>query len=103
MTPVCAFSSLFPCGRGGSTARSGGETGEGAWLRVMLLPSSGTDFVRATFSRKERRKDALPLRDPSAMLPGGPDQIFIRLRCTEGRMRRQSYVGQFGQRMIRRQ
>jgi hypothetical protein len=42
-------------GEGGSTARSGVETGEG-FVSADRDPSSGADFVRATFSHKGRRK-----------------------------------------------
>jgi hypothetical protein len=38
------------------------ETGEGADLTFCRNPSSGTDFVRATFSHKGRREERLRSR-----------------------------------------
>jgi hypothetical protein len=43
-------------GEGGSTTRSGGETGEG-FVSADRDPSSGADFIRATFSHKGRREE----------------------------------------------
>jgi hypothetical protein len=46
-------SSLSPCGRGRLREA---KTGEG-YFTADKNPSSGTDFVRATFSHKGRRKE----------------------------------------------
>jgi hypothetical protein len=56
---------LFPSplvGEGGSNERSEFETGEG-YVSADGDPSSGADFVRATFSHKGRREESNPARD----------------------------------------
>jgi hypothetical protein len=50
-------------GEGGSNERSEFETGEGS-VSADGDPSSGADFVRATFSHKRRREESNdPARD----------------------------------------
>jgi hypothetical protein len=49
-------------GEGGSNERSEFETGEGfRSINKHRNPSSGTDFVRATFSHKGRREERVCL------------------------------------------
>jgi hypothetical protein len=50
-------------GEGGTDARSAFVTGEGS-VSADRDPSSGADFVRATFSHKGRREESNdPVRD----------------------------------------
>ena len=59
------FPSLL-AGEGGSNEQGEFETGEGFGLSIICNPSSGTDFVRATFSHKGRREGRLP---PTLVIP----------------------------------